>query len=528
MVTGFVKAKDKSIVNGRQEAFLLKGLGLGGWLLPEGYMWQLPQEGDRPRKIEAYLSKAMGGDKAKEFWKEYKKNFITEKDIEYIKKSGFNSIRLPFNSRLLLEDDQEFIYLDDVVDWCEKHRLYVILDMHGAPGGQTGTNIDDSMNDQPELFQSLEYQRQAIELWKQLAMRYKDRWIIAGYDLLNEPLPEWFGQYNDQVMPLYEKMIKAIRSVDKEHMIILEGVHWSTDWSIFKTMPDDNIMLEFHKYWNNPDVESIQKYLDLQDKLNVPIFMGEGGENNLDWYTGAFHMFTQANISWNFWTYKKMDNTNSLTSIKRPEDWTMICQGLEKGRVVEKKHMEKILNEFIQNSHFNSNKTYPQVSRAIFRNPPVKVAAIFYDYKGENKSFHSKIKENNSIGFRIKDGLECSFINSHLQEAEFNHGGGENWKDYQEMQCVLKENEWAKYTFNITETEYYSLGLIYTSKKNTEVTISLGNSEITKTTGPQNKVTETVIEKVSLDPGEAEMKIKVVKGQINLAYICLEYHDKSL
>ena len=521
VVTGYVKANNKIIINGRQEPFLLKGVGLGGWLLPEGYMWQLPKEGDRPRKIEAYISKILGEDKARQFWKDYRSSFITEKDIEYIKISGFNSIRLPFNSRLLLEDDQEFVYLDNVINWCEKHRVYVILDMHGAPGGQTGTNIDDSRNDQPELFQSLDYQRETIELWKRLAMRYRDRWIIAGYDLLNEPLPEWFSQYNDQLMPLYESIIKAIRSVDKEHMIILEGLHWSTDWSIFETMPDDNIMLEFHKYWNNPDVESIQKYLDLQNHLNVPIFMGEGGENNLAWYTGAFHMFTQVNISWNFWTYKKMDNTNSLTSIKKPEDWAWFYQGIESGEDIEKNQLEKILNEFIWNIHFDRNVVCPQVSRALFRNPPVKVPGIFYDYKGENKSFHSMTRADDTIGFRVNDGLECAFINSHLKKVEFNHGGGEKWKDYQETQCLLKENEWANYSFNILKADYYKIEIFYSSHLETEVSFRIGEIEIKKNISPKEALTKEVIEEIFLSLGKAEIKIKVLKGQFKLAYIGL-------
>lgn len=149
-----------------------------------------------------------------------------------------------------------------------------------------------------------------------LAERYKDEWIVAGYDLLNEPLPEWFAEHNDQVMPLYREIIAAIREVDARHMIILEGVHWATDWSIFEEkpgneLPDQNLMLQFHKYWNNPDTESIQKYLDAREQLNVPLFMGEGGENNKDWYAGAFRLFEDHGISWNFWTWKKLDTDNS-------------------------------------------------------------------------------------------------------------------------------------------------------------------------------------------------------------------------
>ena len=118
---------------------------------------------------------------------------------------------------------------------------------------------------------------------------------VAGYDLLNEPLPDWFSIYNHMVVPLYRKIIDEIRRVDNQHLIILEGIHWATNWDIFNEFEDkpidDNIMLQFHKYWSSPDEESLEQYINLGKKLNLPIFMGEGGENNLDWYTGLFPMY---------------------------------------------------------------------------------------------------------------------------------------------------------------------------------------------------------------------------------------------
>lgn len=521
-VCGFVKALGQQIVNGSGETFTLEGVGLGGWLLPEGYMWQFPKEGDRPRKMEAFINKSIGEEKANIFWKNYRSNFITENDISLIKEEGFNSVRVPFNSRLLLNDSSEFSYLDNVIEWCEKHKLYVILDMHGAPGGQTGTNIDDSERDVPELFTSEVHWNQTVALWENIARRYKDRWIIAGYDLLNEPLPEWFSKYNDKVIPLYKEIIKAIRSVDKDHMIILEGVHWSTDWSIFNEKLDDNLMIQFHKYWNNPDTESIEKYLTMQKKLNVPIYMGEGGENNINWYSGAFHLFDEHNISWNFWTYKKMNNTNSLLDIKKPSGWDLLSDAIATGECLSADKTEEILDEFIKLVNFKENKHYPDVSRALLRKPGIKVPAIFYDYKGEAISYQMTNRAKGSIGFRLNDDTDISFIESDKTDANFSHGGGEKWKNDDRMKLTLEEGEWVHYTFNIDESGDYNVVYCQDSHEDTGVCFSINDINMIETMNPVAWKPLMTEKTVKLVEGKTTLKVLVFKGCLNIEYITLE------
>jgi len=233
---GYVQAQGMKIVNGAGKPFLLRGVGLGSWLLPEGYMWKMPPGIDRPRRIEGLIQNLLGEEESRRFWNRYRARYISREDILQIAQEGFNSVRVPINSRTLLEGESGYSWnreilslLDRMIGWCREAGLYVILDLHGAPGGQTGTNIDDSENDAPELFTREENQRQTVEIWRMLASRYRDEKIIAGYDLLNEPLPDSFARYNSLVMPLYRRIIAAIREVDPHHMIILEGVHWATD-----------------------------------------------------------------------------------------------------------------------------------------------------------------------------------------------------------------------------------------------------------------------------------------------------------
>ncbi|MFW6309456.1 MAG: cellulase family glycosylhydrolase, partial [bacterium] len=147
-VDGFLQTKNQKIINGNGQEIFLTGVGLGNWLLPEGYMWKFGKGYGRPRTIEKLIQNLLGKKKADDFWSRFYRQYITEADIQQIAREGFNSIRLPINSRFILREgsDQDYIseniqLIDRLIGWCKKHKLYVFLDLHGAPGGQTGSNI---------------------------------------------------------------------------------------------------------------------------------------------------------------------------------------------------------------------------------------------------------------------------------------------------------------------------------------------------------------------------------------------------
>jgi hypothetical protein len=274
---------------------------------------------------------------------------------------------------------------------------------------------------------------------------------------LNEPLPNWFSAYNDQVMPLYKEITKAIREVDERHMIILEGVHWASDWSIFNDKFDDNLMLQFHKYWNNPDTESIQIYLDKREEWNVPIFMGEGGENNKEWYAGAFRLFEDHDISWNFWTWKKMAKRNSPCSVIQPVGWQLLIDYLKGGDKPDEASAERILWEYLHNISFENCVYLNEVSRSLFRRPTTRIPAIFYGYRGEGISYGIKHRTDNTVGFRIHDGTDIRFIESTRTIANFEHGKGDPWQADERLCVQLAAEDWLAYEFTVGESEQSAL-----------------------------------------------------------------------
>jgi aryl-phospho-beta-D-glucosidase BglC (GH1 family) len=330
--TAFVHAQGQALLDPSNSPLLLRGVNLGNWLEYEGYLWQFNGgRGDRTRTIEQRIVDLIGATNAATFWQTYRQTYTTEDDIARIAALGFNSVRVPFTARFLLPegqttfDDTEFTYLENVAAWGGKHGVYVILDMHAAPGGQNGTNIDDDSTGTPALFTDTSNQDRYVQVWTEIARRFKNVVSVAGYDLLNEPLPEPDqSQYIPQLWPLYQRVAQAIRAVDPNHMLIVEGANWADDWSSLGAPLDDNMAYSFHKYWNGTDVGSIQSFLDNRSMWSRPIWCGESGENDDSWYQAAFSMLESQTVGWSFWPWKKFNSGNNPYSVNLPSGWGAI------------------------------------------------------------------------------------------------------------------------------------------------------------------------------------------------------------
>lgn len=446
----FIYAKGTQLYCGASP-ILLRGFGLGGWFLPEGYMWKLYTKCDRPRRMEALVETLCGKDYAAKFWETYFDCYITERDIEELAVRGYNSVRMPINARKLYHmTDSGLIFdaatiqrIDRLIEWCRKWQIYVILDMHGAPGGQTGANIDDSASDLPELFMDANNADILIQLWRMLALRYKDEPAVAGYDLLNEPLPNWFSEHNDKLMPLYAKLIATIRSVDTKHLIILEGLHWSTDFSIFASKPNDfaieGIVLEFHKYWSNPDAESLQPFLEVSEKWNIPLFMGEGGENNNAWYTTVFPLYERLGISWSFWSYKKMACTNSPMTFEQPQNWQLVLDFIDAIVTLSQDEAIDIFNALLLS--IKASKINEAVYNALERRLPVIIPAEAYD------AFECHTERTKGANLRASEPISILFESGKTGDVDYKRYDGEPQPDDENLVVMLNPSDSVSYMF---------------------------------------------------------------------------------
>ena len=279
---GYVRVDGPNLVQANGEKLLIRGTNFGNWLNPEGYMFGFKKV-NSPRFINEMLCQLVGPDEAAAFWAEYKDKYITREDVKFIASCGANTVRLPFHYALFTDEDfmgltanqDGFARIDQVVEWCREFHLYLILDMHDCPGGQTGDNIDDSYG-YPWLLTSEASQQQFCNIWQRIAKRYKNEPVILGYELMNEPIAHYFeadmALLKGNLEPLMKRATAAIRQVDKKHVVLLGGAVWNSHFDCFSDWTfDSNIMYTCHRYGGEPTPDAIRSYIDFRDKTNLPM-----------------------------------------------------------------------------------------------------------------------------------------------------------------------------------------------------------------------------------------------------------------
>ena len=331
--SGFVTIQGHDLIQPNGEKLYIQGTNLGNWLNPEGYMFGFGRA-NSAWMIDLLFKEAVGPDLTAEFWQQFKDNYVTRADIDFIASQGANTIRLPFNYKLFTDEDymgqtgqkDGFQRIDSVVSWCKANNLYLILDMHDCPGGQTGDNIDDGYG-YPWLFESEHSQQLFCDIWREIASRYKSETTILGYELMNEPIAHYFANRDSLyqlLQPLYKRCVSAIREVDQNHIILLGGAHWNSFfWMLDDASYDDKLMYTCHRYGGEATKEAIAHYINFRDSINRPMYMGEFGHNTMEWQSNFVNVLKEANIGYTFWPYKKVDGS-CMMGIQHPEGWDSI------------------------------------------------------------------------------------------------------------------------------------------------------------------------------------------------------------
>ena len=371
----FIRADGKQLVDGNGQRFVIKGINLGNWLVPEGYMFKFTRA-RAPSEIEAVIEALIGPQDAARFWTKFRDIYIAKDDINFIKAAGFNTVRVPLHWRLFVQpggsgtdefDGPGWALLDRLVEWSRAAGLQVILDLHAAPGGQTGVNHDDGPGF-PLVFYVPRYRELTIELWRRLAQHYRDETAILGYDLLNEPISPYNDEayLNPRLEPLYRDIVAAIRSVDPKHAVIVAGAQWSTSFAVFSRPFDANAIYSYHKFWATPTRDAVQSYVDFSNRWDVPVLIGETGEGSYEWNEKFRLLNEKFGIGWCFWPYKNLDSQTSVVSIREPAGWNLIARIGSAGAPPQQASLPReqamsILDAYLENARFANvriNKGY--------------------------------------------------------------------------------------------------------------------------------------------------------------------------
>jgi len=368
-----LRADGQRIVNAANQEVILKGVGLGGWVLQEGYMLKPEFTGGGTQwSVKKRLYDQGQSEAAVEaFYQSWRDNFITKADIDFIAAQGFNCVRLPMHYELFLTSAQRsvrnsvirdpaninnyvnslstwydqnqlfndpanlegFRIIDRLLGWCAANNMYVILDLHALPGGQgTDANIADVLvqNDlwyRRDSQNRLIYQDITVRLWQRIAQRYINDDRVAMYDFINEPnnVPD-----NRWIHDIFERLINAVRALGDTHLILIEGNGWGNNYNYMEPYTftnRSNLVYSAHRYWVTNDITAreannanqinlIGNLVDFRANHNVPVWVSETGENSDAWLReNAQNLLTQG-IGFLHWTHKRTSSTPNAALLR--------------------------------------------------------------------------------------------------------------------------------------------------------------------------------------------------------------------
>jgi len=552
-----LKTSGQKIVNDKGENIQLRGLGPGGWMLQEGYMLKTADFAGPQYKIKEKIAELIGEDGMNEFYKAYWKNGITKQDIDFLAKAGFNSIRLPMHYNLYtLPIEKEpvkgkntwleegFKMTDDLLQWCATNKIYLILDLHAAPGGQgNDVNISDNDKSKPSLWENEENQKKTIALWKKLADRYKDSPWIGGYDLINEPNINFTGKNpngtdemsNAPLWKLQKDITTAIREVDKKHIIFIEGNGWGNNYNGLTPIWDDNMVFSFHKYWNYNDDQTLKFALDLREKYNMPIWLGETGENSNVWFTELIQLLDKHNIGYAFWPMKKIDNIAGITNVKTTPEYEKLLEYWKNGgEKPSKDYAKKALMQIAENYKLSNTEIKNDVIDAMFRQVTDPSTKPFKNHLIPGRIFASDY----DLGRMGAAYLDKDFINLWVSDpakrSEWNSGQQMRNDGVDLYKCAdaitnqyyvgkTESGEWLQYTVASKADKNYTFSIRYAAESNSNIKIETASGKLLASVpldssgGKENWKTVSV-KNIPLLKGENKIRIFFENGGANLNY----------
>ncbi|MEO7922600.1 MAG: cellulase family glycosylhydrolase [Chitinophagaceae bacterium] len=555
-----LRVKGTSIRDGQDREIILRGMGLGGWMLQEPYMLKLSGAVMAQHEIRKKIEDLVGEKNTLAFYEAWLNNHCTKGDIDSMAAWGFNSVRLPMHYNLFtLPVEKEpvkgkqtwiergFALTDSLLSWCRANHIYLILDLHATPGGQGNDNaISDRDPSKPSLWQDEANKKKTIALWEKLATRYaKEEWI-GGYDLINEP--NWgFGTEPDKngcaeknnipLKNLLKEITNAIRKVDKNHILFIEGNCWANNYEGIFPLWDDKIVVSFHKYWNYTDNASIQRFLDIRTKYNVPVWAGETGENSNAWFTNVISLLESNKIGWNMWPLKKSGLNNPLqvkidTGVQQIFDY---WHG-KTTRPPTNEAFESLLR-FAKATNIKNNIVCRDVIDAMTRQvntnevspfgqamvvPGKYLFATDYDMGRSGMSYHDKDSAEywvsttvrtpwNSGGQYRNDGVD-------IEECKDAVSNGYNigW---------IETGEWLQYSVYLPEDAVFDLNIRSASKENPgQVKLFVNDAMIPGTiqlprTGEAQKWETSTIKHIKFSKGWNRLRVLAASGGFNLNYL---------
>ena len=531
---------------------ILRGINLGGWMLQEPYLFQFTGAADSQHEFKEKLVEFIGQENTDNFYNAWYENFITQGDVDSLASHGYNSIRLPMHYNLFtlpIQDepvsgentwiDLGFSMVDNLLDWCESNNMYLILDLHAAPGGQGfGSDINDYNPNLPSLWESEENKNKTIALWGKLAERYSDEPWIGGYDLLNET--HWDLAENE-LRNFYIDVTNEIRQYDQNHIIFIEGNGYANDFSGLTPPWDDNMVYSFHKYWSFND--SLDWVTWIRNEYGVPLWMGEGGENSNQWFTEAIKVFEENYIGWAFWPWKKLESISAPYAIPTNSNYQSLInyfRGESSAPSIE--NAVSGLMQLAEDSHISNNRFQKDVVDAMIRQVNSNETLPF---NGQNNIPGILYASDYDLGAMNYAYSDSDYATYHINTDNF-QAWNQGWQyrndgvdienssdtDGNGFQVgFTSEDEWLIFSVEIQESGFYNIVTRYASTSSGIFSMELDGIPIVDNiilynTGSYSNFVNKLTQGIYLPEGTFKLKMKMVTGGYNLSTVNFDISEE--
>jgi hypothetical protein len=333
---------------------------------------------------------------------------------------------------------------------------------------------------------------------------------------------------------LQTRITKAIREVDTNHLIFIEGNCWGNNYNGIPSIWDDNMALSFHKYWNPNNVVSIQKFLDYRSQYNVPIWLGETGENSNVWFKEVVTLAETNNIGWAFWPMKKIDNIAGVTSVATTPEYEKLLHYWKKGGVKPSVEFAKATLMQIADNYKLENVTIKRdVIDAMFRQTQTTETKIYKKHPLPGIVFATEYDlGQNEYAYFDKD-----VVNYHgTQFTKWNKGKKMRNDGVDIQQCndkitngfnifSIDDEEWLQYTFELSAAKKFDVAIRFSNNKaGGKLYLEDENGRISETitlpfSGGENHWKTVSIKNVNLKKGTNKIKVHFEKGDFKFNYL---------
>ena len=560
-VKGILRTEGTRFVNEDDQEIILHGYGTANWMNVEGFMigginlpvnkfkyllFPGPENDHEParwttrRTVDQVIRELCGPKYLETFWDRWEENHLREEDIKLMADLGYNCVRLVLNANALLVEDigikfneKCFKRLEHIIDCCEKYKIYAILDMHGVVGGNNGATGDSLFCEYPSIFLDEESKERQIILWEEIVKRFGHRWIIAGYDLINEPVS---SPVQHEYIPLleayYEECIKRLRRIDPVHIMFIEPPKFARDPRILNHQYDPdyhNWAISIHLYGASPDIKDLYPWLLKREELNVPLWLGECGASpaaNSIFYDICAHY----GIAYTPWAWKVAvcAGGRPVESVGHPlpKDWNKIQTYISTGPRPSYEASQKIMDEYIENLKLEHCIVNYEHARISAKHPDIIVSGVAYDMWDEDgKRYYGSWEMSNYLNFRMEDHTKLVWATQkdlpYPKFAWYEDPNEQQYDPLTDLALELSDGEFANYT-------------VYEVNKDCHVTVEgigagsadiFANGEkIGEITLPEGDILKSVkAQMLTIAPAEATtIKVIVTDGTVKIKNIIFE------